>query len=105
MWVFSLGPDPMFLEHRLLYQAPYGWLMRLPGFDGLRVPARFWMMALACLSVLGALAISRLDDRRRRAIAAVAVAGLLVDGWPRVFLVLDAPERRSAPRGVAARLD
>jgi len=105
MWVFSLGPDPMFLEHRLLYQAPYGWLMRLPGFDGLRVPARFWMMALACLSVLGALAISRLDDRRRRAIAAVAVAGLLVDGWPRAFLVLDAPERRSAPRGVAARLD
>jgi hypothetical protein len=59
MWVFSLGPDPMILEHRLLYQAPYGWLMRLPGFDGLRVPARFWMMAVACLSVLAALAIAR----------------------------------------------
>jgi hypothetical protein len=63
------------------------------------------MMALACLSVLAALAINRLGDRHRRTIAAVAVAGLLVDGWPRAFLVLDAPERRSAPPGVAARLD
>ena len=35
------------MDQRALYQAPYGWLMRLPGFDGLRVPARFWMMALA----------------------------------------------------------
>lgn len=105
MWIFSLGPDPMFLEHRLLYQAPYGWLMRLPGFDGLRVPARFWMMAVACLSVLAALAISRINDRHRRTIAAIAVAGLLVDGWPRAFLVLAAPERRSAPTGVATRLD
>ena len=25
--------------------------MRLPGVDGLRVPARFWMMSLVCLSV------------------------------------------------------
>src|SRR5262249_40976817 len=38
-WVFALGPDPEFFGHRFLYQAPYGWLMRLPGFEGLRVPA------------------------------------------------------------------
>ena len=105
MWVFALGPDPTFLKHRLLYQAPYGWLMRLPGFDGLRVPARFWMMALACLSVLAALAVNRLQGRHRRTLATIAVAGLLFDGWPRAFLVLNAPERRPAPPGVAARLD
>ena len=58
------------MDRPALSQAPYGWLMRLPGFDGLRVPARFWMMALACLSVVAALAVNRLQgrsaaDRRR----------------------------------------
>ena len=66
MWVFALGPEPTFFGLRALYQAPYGWLMRLPGFDGLRVPARFWMMALACLSVMAALAINRLEGGRAR---------------------------------------
>jgi hypothetical protein len=103
--VLALGPDPMILKHRLLYQAPYGWLMRLPGFDGLRVPARFWMMALACLSVLAALAVNRLQGRTRRIVTAVAAVGLLLDGWPRSFIVLDAPEHRPSPPGVAARLD
>jgi hypothetical protein len=93
------------MTHRALYQAPYGQLMRLPGFDGLRVPARFWMMALACLSAVAALAINRVGDRRRRLVTAIAVAGLLLDGWPRRFLVADAPEMRAAPPGVATRLD
>src|SRR5205085_7442065 len=76
MWVFALGPDPEFFRHRALYQAPYGWLMRLPGFDGLRVPARFWMMSLVCLSVLAALAIDRLGGRMRRIVVAAAAIGL-----------------------------
>jgi len=105
MWVFALGPDPMVFDHRILYQAPYGWLMRLPGFEGLRVPTRFWMMALACLSVLAALAVHRLHGRGRMIVFYVAVAGLLLDGWPRTFIVLDAPERRPSPPGVFARLD
>ena len=45
MWVLALGPEPTIMDRPALSQAPYGWLMRLPGFDGLRVPARFWMMA------------------------------------------------------------
>jgi F5/8 type C domain len=105
MWVFALGPDPEFFRHRFLYQAPYGWLMRLPGFDGLRVPARFWMMALACLSVLAAFAVARLPQRGRRAIVAAAAIGLVLDGWPRAFSVRAEPEHRLAPRGVSARLD
>jgi hypothetical protein len=105
MWVFSLGPEPEFFGHRALYRAPYGWLMRLPGFDGLRVPARFWMMALLCLGVLAALAINRLGGRARRYAVAVAAIGLVLDGWPKSFTVIAAPERRPAPAGVAARLD
>ena len=78
MWAFALGPDPTFINHRAIYQAPYGWLMRLSVFSGLRVPARFWMMALVCLSALSGLAVGRFRrsrtpyprrDRRRGACA------------------------------------
>ncbi len=104
MWVFSLGPDPMLFDSRVLYQAPYGWLMRLPGFDGLRVPARFWMMALVCLSAVAALAVNRASGRARRIVVSLAAIGLLLDGWPRGFNVAAEPERRAAPAGVVARV-
>lgn len=104
MWVFALGPDPEFFGHRFLYQAPYGWLMRLPGFDGLRVPARFWMMALICLGVLAALAVNRLSGRTRRIVVTVAAVGVLLDGWPAAFSVRAEPEHRRTPSNVAARL-
>ena len=104
-WVFALGPDPTFMDHRLLYRAPYSWLMLLPGFDGLRVPARFWTMTLACLAVTGALAVHRLEGSARRLVVTLAVAGLLIDGWPRRFAVVDAPPRRPSPAEAALRLD
>jgi F5/8 type C domain len=105
MWVFSLGPDPTVFDHRALYQAPYGWLMRLPAFNGLRVPARFWMMTVLCLVVLAALAIDRLRGRTRLTVASIAVIGLALDGWPKQFVVLAEPEHRPSPPGVAVRLD
>jgi hypothetical protein len=53
--------------------------------DGLRVPARFWMMTTLCLSVLAGFAGAALLERRSRmpatAILAVATAGFLLDGW------------------------
>jgi hypothetical protein len=105
MWMFALGPDPTVMGQRALYRAPYSALMQLPGFDGLRVPARFWMMALVCLSVVAALTVHRLGGRKRQVVVALAVAGLLIDGWPRQFRVLPAPELRHSAEGVAARLD
>src|SRR5258708_17028166 len=102
MWAFALGPDPTIMDRRFIYQAPYGQLMRLPGFDGLRVPARFWTMALACLSVVAALAVNRLPTASRRTFVALATAGLLIDGWPRTFIVLPAPSLRPSPAGVAS---
>jgi hypothetical protein len=104
-WIFALGPDPTLMGQRALYRAPYSWLMLLPGVDGLRVPARFWMMTLACLSVVAALAVHRLEGRRRRTVVALAIAGLLMDGWPRRFPVVAAPPLRPSPQGVATRLD
>ena len=105
IWILALGPEPTLMNRPMLSQGPYAWLMHLPGFDGLRVPARFWMMAVACLSVVAALAVNRLEGRGRRILAALAVAGLLLDGWPRTFIVLAAPPARPAPEGVATRLD
>jgi len=105
MWVFALGPDPEFFGRRFLYQAPYGWLIRLPGFDGLRVPARFWMMSILALTVVAAFAIDRLRGRTRLMVTSIAVAGMLADGWPAVFTVLPEPDHRPAPPGVTARLD
>jgi hypothetical protein len=105
MWVLALGPEPTVMGRPALSRAPYGLLMWLPGFDGLRVPARFWMMALACLSAVAALAVNRLEGRTRRIVMTIAAAGLLLDGWPRTFTVLAAPPARPAPAGVTTRLD
>jgi hypothetical protein len=104
MWVLALGPDPTFFDRPVIYKAPYGHLMNLPGFDGLRVPARFWMMALVCLSVVGAIAVNKLKLRRRTIVVAAAF-GLLLDGWPGGFPVVEAPPLRPSPPGVVARLD
>ena len=105
MWLFALGPDPTIFDERALYQAPYGWLMRLPAFSGLRVPARFWMLAIACLAPIAALAANRLSGTARRGVIIVAAVGFLVDGWPREFMVSRAQEPRPAPAGIAIRLD
>lgn len=104
-WILALGPDPSLMNQRAFYRAPYSWLMMLPGFDGLRVPARLWTMTLVCIAVVGALAVHRLQGRRRQVIVIAAVAGLLLDGWPRHFVVVAAPPLRHSPPGVAARLD
>jgi hypothetical protein len=105
MWVLALGPEPTVMDHLALSQSPYDWLMRMPGFDGLRVPARFWTMALVCLSVVAALALNRLQGRPRRIALSLALAGLLLDGWPRTFTVVAAPPIRPSPPGVASRID
>lgn len=86
MFVLALGPEPRLLGRPILYEPPYAWLMRLPGFDTLRVPARFAMLFVLCQCVLLALAVGRLTARRLRPHLVVVLigAGLLVDGWAHV---------------------
>jgi hypothetical protein len=91
MWLLSLGPDPQLWGKSALYPPPYAWLMTLPGVDGLRVPARFWMLGVMSLSVLAGIAVSRV--RRRRAVVVVIVSAvLLVEGWINV-VAAEVPER------------
>lgn len=85
MAVFSLGPNPKFLGTTFLYQAPYRWLLALPGLDALRVPARFEMLTVLCLGAAAGLAFARVSgmasDRVRFGAAAFVLGGILIESW------------------------
>lgn len=89
MYMLALGPAPALLGRQILYEPPYAWLMRLPGFDALRVPARFGMLALLCQAIVIALVFARWSDRLPiRSVAAALIAlGMLGDGWIRLPVV------------------
>jgi hypothetical protein len=76
----SLGPVVSSHGVRLDGNGPYAWFFRhVPGFDGLRVPARMGMLVMLFLSVLagyGALAVERFSMARRPG-AVLAIIGLL----------------------------
>jgi hypothetical protein len=100
MWTLTLGPVPKFFGRPVLAAglhalAPYSWLLVLPGFDSLRAPARFWMMAVLCLSVAAALLLARvLPSSRswRYAIVPLLACGILSDSWASALPVV--PARR-----------
>ena len=84
MWLLSLGPVPSLTGVPLADRGPYAFLMFLPGFSTLRVPARFWMVATLCLAVAGAVVFDRLTSIRVRGRVALAVLvsiAALADAW------------------------
>ena len=92
--VLSMGPQIKAGDRVILNPAPYGWLMILPGFDGLRVPTRFWMVGALCLATATALAFHRLAPTHRGArllLAGVVGSGVLADGWLREMPIGEAP--------------
>jgi hypothetical protein len=90
-WLLSLGPAPSFEGRTLGIPGPYAVLMWLPGFDGVRVPARLWMTSVLCLSVLAAIVLASVrHSPLRRLLVALACTGMLLDGWPaRMTLAAD----------------
>ena len=88
MWL-SLGPAPQVLGRPLDLAAPYGWLYEhVPGFEGVRVPARYAMIAALMLAVLGGYGAAALLQRRWGQGVAVVAAGLfLLEGTQVPFLV------------------
>ena len=108
MWALAFGPaEPGSGLRSLLH--PYTLLTFLPGFGGLRVPARFAMLATLCISVAAGVgfALAAPSDSRRRSLAAMfAVGGLLLDGWTRPMPLLPPPGRVMVPAARdAVRLD
>ncbi len=108
MWLFSLGPSPTLFNKPALYKAPYAWLFVLPGMDGVRVPARFWMLGVLCLAVTAALGVRLLVQRWPRAatvLPALAIAGLLIDAWPTPLPMAPRPQERPNHAAADFRLD
>ena len=83
MYLLCFGPRPHILGDPFMIRGPYSLLMMLPGYDSVRVPARFAMLSALCLSVVAAFAFARLTTRAGRVarltLAAVVVCGILVD--------------------------
>lgn len=105
MWVLALGPRLAWRGTVILEDTPYRALMSLPGFDGLRVPARFWMLALVCLSAASALAYARLvrqDWRWRGALVGALTLLALSDSWMGAMPMIDVPPRSALLEAHAA---
>ena len=78
MWL-SLGPAPQALGRPLDLAAPFAFLHdNVPGFDGTRVPARFAMVAVLMLAVLGGFGAATISRWRwgTALLAALCVAAL-----------------------------
>ncbi len=96
-FLLSLGPSPPLLGGPPL--APFGWLAKLPGFSGMRAPARFallCMMGLSGLAALGASAISRRLGRRGPVFVAALVPLMLLE-WFVVGFAAGKPEVHAIP--------
>jgi hypothetical protein len=95
MWALALGPAT---SDSVGWLHPYTLLTYLPGFDGLRVPARFAMLATLCVAVAAGLAFSMISPRSKNRLwlaGTIAVVGLVADGWMRAMPLLPPPGRIS----------
>ncbi len=81
--VMSLGPQPRASGRPLVGLGLYDTFYRfVPGYDGLRVPARFGMVAGCLLAALGGYALARLARWRYGTVALAVVALLfLAEGY------------------------
>ena len=83
--LLSFGPTIFAMGH-LVGHGPYAWMFaHVPGFDGLRVPARFLTivtLALAVLAGAGAsTVIAALGPRAGSAIVCAGIVTLLAESW------------------------
>ncbi len=84
----AMGPN-IVVNGVAISPGPYAWLMQhIPGFDGLRVPARYLMLVTLFMAVLAGLGASALIGRARRIGTACVIAAslfMLVEAWPGPF--------------------
>jgi F5/8 type C domain len=92
--VLCCGPQLQRADGEMFGRMPYRWLMYLPGFESVRVPTRFWMLGTLCLAIAAGISFARYGPSRRTArqmLFAVAIAGILLDGWTRGLDMPNAP--------------
>ena len=102
-WLLSLGPTITLMGELSGRPGPFAVLQALPGVSGLRVPARFWLMAQMCLSAAAGIFMARVFRQPARwgAVAAAGLAlGLVADGWSAPIPARDAPASVPDPRAL-----
>jgi hypothetical protein len=88
-FLFTFGPEIHFFGMRTMLYGPYLLLYKLvPGFDGLRVPSRFFIFFILSVSIFAAIGLKKISSKFR--------------GWRKcacwsLFLVLTAAEYLSIP--------
>jgi hypothetical protein len=98
MWAFAFGPALQ--DSPAPWLRPYTVLTWLPGFNSIRVPARFAMLGTLCLAIAAGLGAARvLPERRplRIMMAVLIIAGLAADGWMRSMPLAVPPGRVILP--------
>ena len=85
----SLGPSPQVLGRPLDLASPYRFLWdHLPGFNGLRVPARFAMVVTLMLAILGSLGAAVVARQRHGVtLLAIVAAAFLFEAGAAPFVV------------------
>jgi hypothetical protein len=92
--LLSLGPELRWGSS--VFPLPYRFFYRhLPGFGGIRVPARMAVLALFGIAVLAGLGISTLIEKRKRVLGIAFVALLLLEY--RTYSLEDVFPRAPAP--------
>jgi hypothetical protein len=80
-WILSLGPRPTAMGRHIADWGPYAWLhSSVPGFDGLRVPARFAMIVALFLACLGGCGFAVLERWRRGRFPLLVVISVAILG-------------------------
>jgi hypothetical protein len=97
--ILALGPTIRLFGARIWYKAPYAWLLGLPGFDAVRVPARLWLLVVLCLAIVLAIGLARFGrerPRQRLATALLVCVGLVGESWMRALPLWPVPDRVAA---------
>jgi hypothetical protein len=107
MWLLALGPRVRVMDRSIGYDGPYTWVMLIPGADGLRVPARFWMVAVLCLAVVVGLFVAELIKRNGARFTRLGVplvaALILADGWTTAIPAQPLPPNVPNPAALRGR--
>ena len=106
MFALALGPGgepdgpPSLLR-------PYTWLLWLPGYDGLRVPARFAMPGMLCLALASSCSLAwHLGPPRRwrTLVGSIAVAAVGLEGFTERMPLVVPPPRIALPESSGAAI-
>jgi hypothetical protein len=101
----AAGPSSAQWSAGSLWHA-YDWIDWLPGYNGLRVPARFFMLATLCLAIAAGIGVAAIATTRRRAVATASIvcALALVDGWILPMPLGTPPHALGTPLGSGAHV-